>query len=129
MRTKSRGLLALILGTLTVAGVAEAEVTFELIGECLATDISADGTIVVGNLLNYETFRWTAAGGVVPGTVGRRETRSAAADVVERSGPWVQRASMGTLILPPWSFVNGSSGRGLYQRNRARHNTNALGTR
>jgi uncharacterized membrane protein len=43
-----------------------AEVTFEVIGVGSATDISADGTVVVGNTVgDFETFRWTAETGIV----------------------------------------------------------------
>jgi uncharacterized membrane protein len=62
-------LLALFLLGLTPAA-ANAQVTFELIGqpwEFLAgTDISADGAVIVGNIVGpYETFRWTVETGAV----------------------------------------------------------------
>jgi uncharacterized membrane protein len=41
--------------------------SIEFIGSVLATDISADGSVVVGNTEgDFETFRWTSATGVVP---------------------------------------------------------------
>ena len=57
-----------------IPGVAVAtEVSFELIGPGYASDISADGTVVVGNTQGeYETFRWTEETGVVP--LGRPTT-------------------------------------------------------
>ncbi len=60
-----------IIGLVTLAGlsvccgVAHAEVTFEIIDVGYATDISADGSVVVGNTEGlYEPFRWTAEGGL-----------------------------------------------------------------
>jgi uncharacterized membrane protein len=62
-----RPLLALAAGIAVLASPASAAVTFEIIGEGYATDVSDDGTVVVGNLqASYEPFRWTAATGVVP---------------------------------------------------------------
>ncbi len=50
-----------------LCGTAHAEVTFEIIGPSSATDVSADGSVVVGNTLGeYETFRWTEEDGIVP---------------------------------------------------------------
>ena len=51
---------------LTTTAIAPAA-TLQLLGPVLPTDLSADGSVVVGNLPNsFETFRWTQAGGVVP---------------------------------------------------------------
>ncbi len=50
---------------LALSGAAAAEVTMEYIGSCYAWDVSRDGTVVVGNTLDYGTFRWTAQDGVV----------------------------------------------------------------
>jgi uncharacterized membrane protein len=61
MRNIAAGTLALVAG----AGHTHGEVTFEIIGECLATDISADGSVIAGNSADYGTFRWTAVGGIV----------------------------------------------------------------
>lgn len=58
-------LAATLVGALP--DLAPAEVTFEMIGTCLATDVSADGSVVVGNTFGeYETFRWTTVDGIVP---------------------------------------------------------------
>lgn len=47
--------------------LAPAAVTFQIIGSALATDVSADGSVVVGNTIGaYETFRWTQSAGIVP---------------------------------------------------------------
>ncbi len=57
--------LAMLAGLSIFCGVAQAEVTFEIMGLGYATDISADGSVVVGNTEGlYEPFRWTAEGGV-----------------------------------------------------------------
>ncbi len=41
-------------------------ISMQLIGPVLATDVSADGSVVVGNTQgDYETFRWTVGTGVV----------------------------------------------------------------
>ncbi|MCP4249406.1 MAG: hypothetical protein GY778_20380 [bacterium] len=56
---------ALVLGSLT--GLASAQVTFDTIGSGFATDVSNDGSVVVGNTVGeYETFWWTAATGIIP---------------------------------------------------------------
>jgi len=53
--------------TSAMVEAVSAEVTLEFIGTVLATDVSADGSVIVGNTFGeYETFRWTTAGGVVP---------------------------------------------------------------
>ncbi len=57
----------LLIGALAVCGTAQAEVTFDIVDVGYATDISADGTVVVGNTQGaYETFRWTEEDGMVP---------------------------------------------------------------
>lgn len=58
----------------TLASIAHAEVTFDFIGSNVyATDMSADGAIIVGNTQGeYETFVWTEGGGVIP--LGRSTT-------------------------------------------------------
>jgi hypothetical protein len=49
------------------AGAAGATATREFLGVGFGSAISADGTVVVGNTPgDYETFRWTAATGMVP---------------------------------------------------------------
>jgi uncharacterized membrane protein len=50
---------------LALSGATSADVTMEYIGSCFAWDVSRDGTVVVGNTLDYGTFRWTAQDGVV----------------------------------------------------------------
>lgn len=63
---------ALATGTVAITLLAtqpvatDAQVTFEYIGNNVyGTDISADGTVVVGNTAGaYETFRWTAETGI-----------------------------------------------------------------
>lgn len=60
-------ILGLLLAASVVGGAARAEVTFELLGTVLASDVSADGSVIVGNTVgDYETFRWTMETGVVP---------------------------------------------------------------
>ncbi len=45
---------------------ARSAVTLEILPPSLATDVSADGSVIVGNMPdNYETFRWTAGSGVI----------------------------------------------------------------
>jgi uncharacterized membrane protein len=57
----------LLVGAVAVCTVAQAEVTFEVMGLGGATDVSADGSVVVGNTYgDYETFRWTEETGMVP---------------------------------------------------------------
>ncbi len=56
-------ILALALGA---SSTVQAEVTFEMIGDGMATAISADGTVIAGNTNGYEAFRWTADTGIVP---------------------------------------------------------------
>ncbi len=57
----------LLVGAVAACTVAQAEVTFDIIGLGGATDISADGSVVVGNTQgDYETFRWTEETGMVP---------------------------------------------------------------
>lgn len=45
------------------SGSASAEVTFTMIGEGQATDISADGLYVAGNTMSFESFRWNETTG------------------------------------------------------------------
>jgi len=58
------------VGSLMIAAAstsANAQVTFEIIGAGGATDISSDGTVIVGNTNDvYETFYWTAETGILP---------------------------------------------------------------
>ncbi len=66
----NRFLLAATLASAAIGASASAQVTFELIGQPWeflgGTDISADGTVIVGNIIGpYETFRWTAETGAV----------------------------------------------------------------
>ncbi len=59
--------LAPAITLVVLTTTASAQVTFEFIGYGYATDISADGSVVVGNTEGaYETFRWTALDGIVP---------------------------------------------------------------
>lgn len=47
--------------------LAPAAASFQIIGSVFATDVSADGSVVVGNTVGaYETFRWTQSTGIVP---------------------------------------------------------------
>jgi uncharacterized membrane protein len=56
----------LIIALMATAGSAFAQTaTLEFIGNFWATDMSADGSVVVGNDQNFETTRWTAATGAV----------------------------------------------------------------
>jgi uncharacterized membrane protein len=57
----------LLLAICVMAGAAAAETTFEIIGEFYLLDLSADGSVGAGNTTDglYETFRWTAAEGMV----------------------------------------------------------------
>ncbi len=67
MRSKAVQVLNLLAVLGILVGTAHAEVTYELIGIGMATDISADGSVVVGNTEGiYETFRWTERDGIVP---------------------------------------------------------------
>jgi uncharacterized membrane protein len=68
-----------------MAGPAPAQITFEMIGPGGATDMSADGTVVVGNTIgSYETFRWTADTGIV--TLGRVASSPAGSPDVSADG-------------------------------------------
>jgi len=59
-------LICLLIGLMSLAGSAGAEVTVEYLTGVTANAISADGTVIVGNTVgDYETFRWTAETGVV----------------------------------------------------------------
>ena len=59
-----RTCVGLVLLLTVLCGAAHAEVSFEFICAAYALDISADGTVVVGNAPGtYETFRWTALDG------------------------------------------------------------------
>ena len=67
MRSKASRVLKIMAVLGVLCGTAHAEVTYEIIGIGLATDISADGSVVVGNTEGvYETFRWTEGDGIVP---------------------------------------------------------------
>ncbi len=57
--------LILTLAVLTTAAAGAQTVTARYLQGVMATDISGNGAVVVGNQQgNYETFRWTEAGGV-----------------------------------------------------------------
>ena len=54
-------------GALLVLNASASAASIQFIGQTLPTDLSYDGSVVVGNLpSSFETFRWTQAGGVVP---------------------------------------------------------------
>lgn len=55
-------------GALAVAAPAVASAaTLQMLGSCLPTDLSADGSVIAGNLpSSFETFRWTQSTGIVP---------------------------------------------------------------
>ncbi len=56
-----------VLVALMMPRAASAQISIEIIDGILATDVSADGSVIAGNTPGaYETARWTAAGGVVP---------------------------------------------------------------
>lgn len=59
--------LPLLILAVGLAGLAGAQnVTVQYLQGALATDLSADGSVIVGNRQgNYETFRWTQETGVV----------------------------------------------------------------
>lgn len=62
----SQAALVVILVSLSSSPV-RAQATVEIIDGILATDVSADGSVIAGNTPGaYETARWTAADGVVP---------------------------------------------------------------
>jgi len=49
----------------SLAATSAQAVSFEILDEGYATDVSADGTVVVGNTAGaYETFRWTESDGL-----------------------------------------------------------------
>ncbi|MFN8179712.1 MAG: FlgD immunoglobulin-like domain containing protein [bacterium] len=57
---------AALLVVLAATSAARADVTFQMLGFGGATDVSADGTVIVGNSEGtYETWRWTQATGQV----------------------------------------------------------------
>ena len=66
-RILPRGVLAAGAALFLLAGVATAEPTITWLGPNYPTDLSSDGSVAVGNTGDglYETFRWTAATGVV----------------------------------------------------------------
>ena len=73
MRDLSRSSLPVALTCLASAGAllllnaSTSGASIQFIGATLPTDLSYDGSVVVGNLpSSFETFRWTQAGGVVP---------------------------------------------------------------
>jgi hypothetical protein len=41
------------------------DINFELLPNMFPLDMSTDGSVIVGNDVNYETVRWTAATGVM----------------------------------------------------------------
>jgi uncharacterized membrane protein len=66
MNVGSVGLLAL-LASAALVDSALAAVSIEYLGYGAATDMSPDGSVIVGNTNgDYETFRWTSSTGIVP---------------------------------------------------------------
>jgi len=61
---KNRTALALC-AVLSTAASAQ-DVQFELLYDIYPLDISADGSVIVGNDINFDTVRWTEATGIVP---------------------------------------------------------------
>jgi probable HAF family extracellular repeat protein len=60
-------ILATIVGGVLATALPASAATIQFIPNTLATDLSQDGSVLVGNLPNsFETFRWTQATGVVP---------------------------------------------------------------
>ncbi|MFY9509776.1 MAG: hypothetical protein WAQ05_02230, partial [Rubrivivax sp.] len=60
-----RSLLLCSLSTLAGAAASAATVTVENIGPVMVYSLSNDGQAAAGQDASFETFRWTAAGGVV----------------------------------------------------------------
>ena len=57
----------LTLAASLLSSAAQSEVTLQILDGVLVGDMSADGSVIVGNTVgDYETFRWTEASGVVP---------------------------------------------------------------
>ena len=62
-----RELCAGLLAVGALAASAHANLTVEVIDGAYGTSLSSDGSVMAGNLQgNYETFRWTQAGGIEP---------------------------------------------------------------
>jgi hypothetical protein len=56
---------ALALIAATAAGAHAQQVSLQMLGNIYPLDMSADGTVIVGNDFVYETVRWTESGGLV----------------------------------------------------------------
>jgi uncharacterized membrane protein len=56
---------ALVLIAATAAGAHAQQVSLQMLGNIYPLDMSADGTVIVGNDFVYETVRWTESGGLV----------------------------------------------------------------
>jgi uncharacterized membrane protein len=66
MGTMKRTCILPLVGLVFLGGHARADVSFEIICLGYATDVSADGAVVVGNTQgDFETFRWTEETGRV----------------------------------------------------------------
>lgn len=89
---RAAALLLLVAGTLAPPTGAQAEVSFTVLGTGPSTDISADGSVVVGyDEESGEAWRWSAETGVVPlgntFSLGRR--RDPGSPDVSEDGSWV----------------------------------------
>ncbi len=65
MKHMKTGLCGFVVALVLICGAAHGQVTFHMIGEGMATDMSADGSVVVGNFFSYEAWRWTKHTGIV----------------------------------------------------------------
>ncbi len=79
MKNRIAGVCGLLMASVFCCAVAHAQVGFALIGEGMPTDISADGSVIVGITSEWETFRWTKQNGVV--LLGRKGPRAGTPDV------------------------------------------------
>jgi len=65
MKNTVAAVCELLMALAIFCGPAHADVGFALIGEGMPTDISADGSVIVGNTNGWEAFRWTKHDGMV----------------------------------------------------------------
>ncbi len=65
--TSRPAIFAAIACCAMLPAISLGQISMQIIGPVFASDVSADGSVVVGNTQgDYETFRWTSGTGVVP---------------------------------------------------------------
>lgn len=108
MRIAITGACGLLMALAVFCGTAHAQVAFQIIGEGMPTDISADGSVIVGNTAEWEAFRWTKHDGFV--RLGRQGPRAGTPDVSDNGTKVSATISSADETYYTWGLWTSGSG-------------------